>query len=63
MRAPDVPRCNLPERENYHVREIVAYADCWQSAYNALFHRHKGLIRAVTVRERVTAKAVKAAKI
>lgn len=62
MAYPSVPRCALPARADYAPGEIVAYAACWQAAYDALFVKHKGLIRAVAQRERTAAKAIKAAK-
>ena len=63
MRAPGIPHCDLPDRANYQAGEVTAYAECWKQAYHALAARHLGLQMAVGDRERVTAKAVKAAKI
>ena len=63
MRAPGVPKCDLPDRASYRPGEITAYALCWKSAYHALAARHIGLQMAVGVRERVTSRAVKASKI
>lgn len=60
--VPEVPRCALHEARDYAPEEVKAYAQCWRAAYDALFVRHKGLIKAVMVRERAAAKAVAAAK-
>jgi hypothetical protein len=62
MRSPGVPRCQLPERNDYAPSEIIAYSECWKAAYHALAARHIGLQRAVSVRQAATAKAVKASK-
>ena len=62
LELPEPPRCVLPARAGYQTAEVMAYATCWQTAYDGLFHRHKGLIKAVIVRQTATAKAVAAAK-
>lgn len=62
MRAPGLPRCDLPRRADYDPREVIAYAKCWEAAYHALASRHIGLQRAVAVRERAAARAVATAK-
>lgn len=61
LQAPDVPKCEPPPRADYSTDEVIAYAKCWRAAYDALFEKHKGLVQAVMLRERVTAKAVKTA--
>ena len=60
MRAPGIPRCALPKRDDYAPSEVVAYADCWRAAYHALAARHIGLQKAVAVRESAAARAVAA---
>jgi hypothetical protein len=60
--VPAVPRCALPERADYSPEEVKAYAQCWEAAYDALFKKHKGLIMAVSTRERAVNKAVAAFK-
>jgi hypothetical protein len=58
MTAPAVPRCELPVREDYDTREVLAYAHCWRVAYFSSTARLYGLQKAVHVREKAAAKAV-----
>lgn len=60
MRPPPQPRCELPQRADYSVDEVVAYAACWRAAYQSIAKRHDGLRRAVAARQSAAAKAVKA---
>lgn len=62
MKAPSAPKCALPDRADYSPDEVVAYADCWKAAHEAIYARHLGLQRAVRVREAATKKAIKASK-
>lgn len=60
---PDVPKCDPPAGQvKSSPEEVLAYGKCWRAAYNALFSKHKGLVKAVLYRERAAAKAVKLAK-
>lgn len=63
MAAPGIPRCVLPDRQEYDAIEVLAYAKCYEAAYHALSRRLIGLQRAVSVREASAAKAVKASKL
>jgi hypothetical protein len=58
MQTPSVPRCELPVREDYDTREVLAYAHCWRVAYFSSTARLYGLQKAVGVREKAAAKAV-----
>jgi len=62
MKAPGIPRCDLPNRADYAPAEVIVYAKCWEAAYHSIAARHIGLQRAVRAREQIAAKAVKASK-
>lgn len=62
MKAPGIPRCDLPQRADYDPREVIAYSECWKAAYHSLAARHIGLQRAVRTRETIAAKALQASR-
>lgn len=62
MRAPGVPRCALPKRDEYDAAEVLAYARCYEAAYHSIARRLLGLQRAVEVREAEARKVVAASK-
>ena len=62
MRAPDVPKCELRAAKDYAPQEVISYAECWRAAYDQLFAKHKGLVQAVSARQKTAQRAAKAAK-
>lgn len=61
MRVPDAPKCELRPAPDYAPQEVISYAECWRAAYDQLFAKHKGLIQAVSVRQKTAQRAAKAA--
>lgn len=62
MRVPAVPKCELRPAPDYAPQEVISYAECWRAAYDQLFAKHKGLIQAVSARQKTAQQAAKAAK-
>lgn len=63
MRTPRLAKCPLPKRDAYDVREVNLSRKCALADRNLHAGRLRGLQRAVRVREKSAAKAVKASKL